>query len=149
MADQKKRKDEKKEKFSPISEQSKQKKDSGSPGGGAGRVEDVKGSGVYPASGPLPKENAPYKGEASFGQGKQGEAGYNDSGNSELTSFEGTPDLGGKPQGATPWQPEGKSQGGNQPQGKQGNQPELDPDRELPSGEDAHDRRSKARKSSQ
>ncbi len=85
MADQeKKHEEEMKKKFTPVSQSAEQKKDSGNPGGGAGRVEDVKGSGVYPASGPLPKENAPYQSEASFGPGKRGAAGYDDSGDSEV-----------------------------------------------------------------
>lgn len=61
-------------------------RESGLPGGGRGRVEEVGGSGVYPASGPLPKENAPVQGEASWGQGERGAAGYQDSGRSELNN---------------------------------------------------------------
>ncbi len=52
--------------------------------GGVGRREKVGGSGVYPASGPLPPDNAPYEGMASFGQGERGAEGYNDSGSSEV-----------------------------------------------------------------
>ncbi len=63
---------------------SRSRRDSGNPGGGAGRREEVRGSGVYPASGPLPPDNAPHQGEASWGQGKRGAAGYQDSGSSEL-----------------------------------------------------------------
>jgi osmotically-inducible protein OsmY len=54
------------------------------PGGGRGRVDEVGGSGVYPASGPMPKENASVQGEASWGQGERGSAGYEDSGRSEM-----------------------------------------------------------------
>jgi hypothetical protein len=82
-------------KFSPVSESAEKKKDSGKPGGGAGRVEEVKGSGVYPASGPLPEDNAPYEGQMSFGQGQRGEAGYYDSGDSEIMSVGGVKDTGG------------------------------------------------------
>lgn len=57
---------------------------SGMPGGGAGRIDEVGGSGVYPASGPLPQGNAPVQGEASWGQGDRGAAGYQDSGSSEI-----------------------------------------------------------------
>ena len=59
-------------------------RDSGMPGGGRGRVDEVGGSGVYPASGPMPRRNAQVQGEASWGQGERGAAGYEDSGSSEL-----------------------------------------------------------------
>jgi hypothetical protein len=59
---------------------------SGLPGGGTGRREQVGGSSVYPASGPLPRANAPYQGMASFGQGNRGADGYEDSGRSEVTN---------------------------------------------------------------
>lgn len=61
-----------------------QSSQSGNPGGGRGRVDQVGGSGVYPASGPWPNENAPVQGESSWGQGERGAAGYQDSGSSEL-----------------------------------------------------------------
>ncbi len=60
---------------------------SGMPGGGAGRREEVGGSGVYPASGPLPKENAPYQPMASWGQGERGAGGYYDSGRSPVENI--------------------------------------------------------------
>jgi hypothetical protein len=59
-------------------------RNSGMPGGGQGRADEVGRSGVYPASGPLPPENAPAQGQASWGQGERGPAGYDDSGRSEL-----------------------------------------------------------------
>lgn len=61
-----------------------EKKESGLPGGGAGRRDEVGGSGVYPMSGPHPKSNAPIVTPASWGQGKRGAAGYEDHGESEL-----------------------------------------------------------------
>jgi osmotically-inducible protein OsmY len=64
--------------------QEQNQRDSGIPGGGRGRVDEVSGSGVYPASGPMPKGNAPVQGETSWGQGERGSAGYEDSGRSEL-----------------------------------------------------------------
>ncbi len=70
-------------------------RDSGNPGGGAGRREQVGRSGVYPASGPLPPDNAPYQGMGSFGQGKRGAAGYEDSGRSEPSTYAGKKDLYG------------------------------------------------------
>ncbi len=95
QSQEKKHDEEMEKKFTPVSQSAEQKKNSGRPGGGAGRVEDVSGSGVYPASGPLPQDNAPYQGEASFGQGKRGEAGYYDSGDSEILSEGAAKDLGG------------------------------------------------------
>ncbi len=124
MADQNKDK-KAKAKFTPVSESAEQKKDSGAPGGGAGRVEDVSGSGVYPASGPLPPGNAPYQAEGSFGQGERGPAGYEDSGDSELLTSDGQSDLGGQPEAT-------KEQKGSSSQ-----------------EEDAHERRAEARKASQ
>ncbi len=59
-------------------------KDSGVPGGGKGRVDEVGGSGVYPASAPNAPEDAQAHGEMSWGQGERGEEGYYDSGSSEV-----------------------------------------------------------------
>ena len=59
-------------------------KESGMPGGGAGRKDDVKGSPVYPMSGPHRPGDARIVGLASFGQGERGAAGYEDHGESEL-----------------------------------------------------------------
>lgn len=56
----------------------------GLPGGGAGRVEVARGSGVYPMSGPLPPGDAPTVAPAAWGQGDRGAAGYEDHGESEL-----------------------------------------------------------------
>jgi len=61
-----------------------EKRNSGLPGGGAGRRDEVGGSGVYPMSGPLPASNAPIVPQGSFGQGELGAAGYQESGTSEL-----------------------------------------------------------------
>jgi hypothetical protein len=65
----------------------KDAKDSGKPGGGAGRREEIRGSGVYPASGPWPEGDAPFEGEAAWGQGKRGEKGYEDHGTSETKAI--------------------------------------------------------------
>jgi len=46
--------------------------------------EDVRGSGVYPASGPLPPGAAEVHGMASWGQGERGAADYEDHGESEI-----------------------------------------------------------------
>lgn len=71
-----------------------EKRESGRPGGGAGRKDEVGGSGVYPMSGPHPQGNVEIKGQASWGQGGRGAAGYEDHGGSELT-FEDGQLLGG------------------------------------------------------
>ncbi len=60
------------------------KRESGVPGGGAGRRDEVGGSGVYPMSGPHPKGDAPVITPAAWGQGARGAAGYEDHGESEL-----------------------------------------------------------------
>jgi hypothetical protein len=60
------------------------RQDSGVPGGGRGRKDIVRGSGVYPVSGPLPRGKAPIRTEAAWGQGSRGAAGYEDSGSSGL-----------------------------------------------------------------
>lgn len=63
-----------------------EQRESGLPGGGAGRRDEVGGSGVYPMSGSeRPKDpNAPIRDQASWGQGSRGAAGYEDSGESEI-----------------------------------------------------------------
>ncbi len=70
-------------------DESMRNRNSGNPGGGAGRVDRVGRSGVYPASGPMPQGNAPVQGEASWGQGDRGAEGYQDHGDSEINP--GTP----------------------------------------------------------
>ncbi len=68
---------------------SPEQRNSGNPGGGQGRTDEVGGSGVYPASGPLPPEgDARTQGMASWGQGERGSAGYEDSGSSEINPEE-------------------------------------------------------------
>jgi hypothetical protein len=66
-----------------------QKRESGMPGGGAGRRDEVGHTGVYPASsaeGASPE--AEFRGEPGWGQGERGAAGYEDSGESELSFSE-------------------------------------------------------------
>ena len=59
----------------------------GSPGRSEGRVDEVKGSGVYPASGPLPPGDAVIRGQAEWGQGSRGAAGAQDHGESETMTL--------------------------------------------------------------
>lgn len=62
----------------------------GMPGDGAGRIEDTgtRHAGVWPVSGP-PSGNpdARIHDQASFGQGKRGATGYEDSGESEVIAI--------------------------------------------------------------
>jgi len=61
------------------------KRDSGTPGGGSGRVDKIEPTGIYPVSemeGASP--DAQVQGEMSFGQGDRGAGGYQDSGTSEI-----------------------------------------------------------------
>src|SRR5512142_2920772 len=61
------------------------KRESGQPGGGAGRKDEVGRFGVYPMSGPHPAGHADIKQQASWGHGERGASGYEDHGGSELT----------------------------------------------------------------
>jgi len=70
------------------------KRESGEPGGGKGRRDEVGRSGVYPMSGPHPAGDVEIKGQASWGQGERGATGYEDHGGSALT-FEYGQVLGG------------------------------------------------------
>ncbi len=70
--------------FAPPTEEAMAKKEIGEPGGGAGRVEVVKGSGVYPPGDPDTPPTAEQRAERAFGQGERGAAGYEDSGGSGI-----------------------------------------------------------------
>jgi hypothetical protein len=70
-------------------------RDSGQPGGGAGRRDDVGRSGVYPISGDeRPQGNAELRPLGDWAGGDRGIAGYEDSGGSELVMRDGVV-LGG------------------------------------------------------
>jgi CBS domain-containing protein len=73
-------------------DKSEKKRESGVPGGGSGRKDDVGRSGVYPMSGPHPAGDAPLVTPAAWGQGKRGAAGYADHGESEITMSDVTPE---------------------------------------------------------
>jgi hypothetical protein len=60
------------------------KRESGVPGGGKGRKDEVGHSGVYPMSGPLPKGDAKLEDMGAWGQGEEGIAGYEEAGGSEI-----------------------------------------------------------------
>ena len=67
-------------------------RESGMPGGGAGRKDEVGGSGVYPMSGPHPAGDAPIVGQTGWGQGARGDAGYEDHGESQIITQTVTPE---------------------------------------------------------
>lgn len=65
-------------------------RESGLPGGGAGRRDEVGRSGVYPMSGGIPRgKHLELRTPAAWGQGDRGAAGYDDSGGSELVYRDG------------------------------------------------------------
>ncbi|MDA8217128.1 MAG: hypothetical protein M0Z94_05860 [Dehalococcoidales bacterium] len=61
--------------------------EAGEPGGGKGRRDEVGRSGVYPASDPNAPGGAEVRGQQEWGQGERGAAGYENHGQSELTSL--------------------------------------------------------------
>jgi CBS domain-containing protein len=69
------------------------KAESGEPGGGVGRRDDVRGSRVFPLSGPLPESNPPIIPQPAWGQGDRGSAGYAESGGSNVTTPVGEPEF--------------------------------------------------------
>lgn len=82
----------KRSKPDPAAERAAQeaRRESGRPGGGAGRRDEVGPTGVYPMSGGIPEGHHPeIRTPASWGQGDRGAEGYNDSGGSELVMRDG------------------------------------------------------------
>jgi hypothetical protein len=64
--------------------------ESGQPGGGAGRRDEVGPTGVYPMSGGIPEgKHLEVRTPAAWGQGDRGAEGYEDSGGSELVMRDG------------------------------------------------------------
>ena len=67
------------------SDHERARRESGQPGGGAGRRDEVGPTGVYPMSAGIPPGKHPeIRTPAEWGQGDRGAEGYNDSGGSEL-----------------------------------------------------------------
>lgn len=61
------------------------RRESGMPGGGAGRRDEVGPTGVYPMSGGIPPGKHPeIRTPAAWGQGERGAKGYDDAGGSQL-----------------------------------------------------------------
>jgi hypothetical protein len=84
-------------------------RESGKPGGEKGRVDDVRGSPVYPGSGPYPSGDAEIRTPGSFAHGQVDEQGRPVEGGSEITmTNEGivlggaTPPSSSPPQGSAP-----------------------------------------------
>ena len=66
------------------------RRESGEPGGGQGRRDEVGPTGVYPMSVGIPEgKHLEIRTPASWGQGDRGAAGYEDSGGSELVWRDG------------------------------------------------------------
>src|SRR5262249_51986955 len=83
MADERKRKD-------SAQSAGDARRESGEPGGGQGRRDEVGKSGVYPMSGGIPEgKHLEIRNPASWGQGDRGAEGYNDAGGSELVYRDG------------------------------------------------------------
>lgn len=106
---------EKKRKRKSKAREDEQKRESGAPGGGQGRIDEVGRTGVYPVSaseGASP--DAKIQGQTSWGQGERGAAGYEDSGGSELYYYEAELPQGKGASGAG----EGKGKARKASQGK-------------------------------
>ena len=90
------------------------RRESGLPGGGQGRIDQVGLSGVYPGSGPWPAGAVEIRSPASFVHGQTDAEGRPVEGGSELIYFEGRTLLGGAtPQPSSPAQARSKTEDGN------------------------------------
>jgi putative phosphoribosyl transferase len=106
-----------------------ERRESGLPGGGAGRKDEVGGSGVYPASAGKVPEDAVIRTPAAWGQGARGAAGYEDSGESELFFYDAELRAAGvEPKGAS--QGEAEPAAGSQAEARGG--PAGNPGNPLP-----------------
>jgi hypothetical protein len=117
------------------------RRESGQPGGGAGRRDEVGPTGVYPMSGGIPPGKHPeIRTPAAWGQGERGAEGYNDSGGSELVLRDGQL-LGGLTSGPS-GEPTIDIHGGDVPeQAKRARDGEPPRNSEQePSGDPRHDR---------
>lgn len=93
------------------------RRESGEPGGGSGRRDELGETGVHPLSGGVPEGTHPeIRTQAEWGQGDRGAAGYPDAGGSELTWREGRL-LGGLTSGPS-GEPTIDIHGGDHPPGE-------------------------------
>jgi len=76
--------------------------ESGLPGGGRGRTDDVGHTGVYPGSGPFPPGDAEVRTPATFARGQFDDQGRQVEGSSEITNLEGTLLGGATPPSSSP-----------------------------------------------
>jgi hypothetical protein len=83
-------------------------RDSGEPGGGQGRVDEVGRTGVYPASGPLPPGEAEVRTPATFVHGQKDAEGRDVEGGSEPIMMGGTVVGGATPPSSSPPGQEGQ-----------------------------------------
>jgi hypothetical protein len=105
------------------------RRESGEPGGGRGRRDEVGPTGVYPMSGGIPEGKHPeLRTPASWGQGERGAAGYEDSGGSELVWRDGEL-LGGLTAGPS-GEPTIDIHGGDRPHEREPDQRRADAPRE-------------------
>jgi len=96
-------------------------RESGRPGGGQGRRDEVGGSGVYPKSAENIPGDAVIRTPQQWGQGERGAEGYEDSGGSELVQW-GDQLLGGLTSDAS-GRPTIDIHGGDRPERYQEEQP--------------------------
>jgi hypothetical protein len=105
----------KKSTMESADESAEARRESGDPGGGQGRRDEVGPTGVYPMSAGIPEgKHLEIRTPASWGQGDRGAAGYEDAGGSELTWRDGQL-LGGTTAGPS-GEPTIDIHGGDRPQ---------------------------------
>ncbi len=75
----------KKDNRSNLANKTNKQQESGQPGGGQGRKDELGHSGVYPFSSPRAPSSAEVRNAGTWGQGERGAAGYEDHGGSQLT----------------------------------------------------------------
>lgn len=109
------------------------RRESGEPGGGQGRRDEVGRSGVYPMSGSeRPPGDAEIRTQAAWGQGERGAEGYEDAGGSELTMRDGQL-LGGTTAGPS-GEPTIDIHGGDVPPDSEDDRPKKSRSRNEPPG---------------
>src|SRR6185437_14865453 len=97
-----------------LDDEARRRAESGQPGGGAGRRDEVGPTGVYSMSAGIPPGKHPeIRTPAAWGQGDRGAEGYNDAGGSELVMRDGQL-IGGLTSGPS-GEPTIDSHGGDRP----------------------------------
>jgi hypothetical protein len=117
----------------PADETRQQDPESGMPGGGKGRRDEVGPTGVYPVSAGIPEgRHLEIRTPAAWGQGERGAEGYNDSGGSELVMRDGQL-LGGLTAGPS-GEPTIDIHGGERPQDLEKDRKARDTTADAPKG---------------